>query len=230
VSVNGKRNAAVLAAAALLLAGVWTASADESAAGEASAVRVGNMEYDGGKTGKCFADDFLTTAAREMEAVIAPDFYLATLGSDEVFEYPFIVMSGEGAFTLNNDEQRNLRDYLDRGGFLLASAGCSNAAWSASFEAAIAAIYPGDKLVELDTSHPLFHTVYDVTSIDAKNDKGGKAALYALTRGDRVAVVYSPLGLNDTPNAGQGCCCCGGNEIRNAKLINVNILAYALTH
>ncbi|MCA9307730.1 MAG: hypothetical protein KDA16_14465 [Phycisphaerales bacterium] len=26
-----------------------------------------------------------------------------------------------------------------------------------------------------------------------------------------------------------GCCCCGGNEIRNARYINANILAYALT-
>ena len=35
--------------------------------------------------------------------------------------------------------------------------------------------------------------------------------------------------LNDTPHS-TGCCCCGGNELENAIDINVNILAYALTH
>jgi hypothetical protein len=25
-----------------------------------------------------------------------------------------------------------------------------------------------------------------------------------------------------------GCCCCGGNEIRNSQKVNANILAYAL--
>jgi hypothetical protein len=42
--------------------------------------------------------------------------------------------------------------------------------------------------------------------------------------------VFSADGLNDTGNAGGGCCCCGGDEITNAKLVNVNLLAYALTH
>lgn len=223
-----KTNAIVLLSAALMLLGVWSASAETD--GDTPPVRVGNLEYAGDKTGKCFADDFLETAAREMQTAIAPNFYLARLDSVEVFDYPFIVMSGEGAFSLSDEELKNLRDYLDRGGFLLASAGCSNADWSRSFEAAMAKIYPDEAFTELATDHAVFHTVYDITSIDAKNSKGGPAALYALTRGDRVAAIYSPLGLNDTPNAGQGCCCCGGNEIRNAKLINVNILAYALTH
>ena len=43
-------------------------------------------------------------------------------------------------------------------------------------------------------------------------------------------LILSPDGLNDTANAGPSCCCCGGNEIKSAKEINVNLLAYALTH
>jgi len=45
----------------------------------------------------------------------------------------------------------------------------------------------------------------------------------------RLGVVYSPDGLNDTGHT-EGCCCCGGNELRNAIEINVNVLAYALTY
>ena len=43
-------------------------------------------------------------------------------------------------------------------------------------------------------------------------------------------MVFTSDGLNDTGNAGANCCCCGANEIRNAKQVNVNLLAYALTH
>jgi hypothetical protein len=35
--------------------------------------------------------------------------------------------------------------------------------------------------------------------------------------------------LNNTANA-PGCCCCGGNEIKNSMEVNVNILAYALLY
>jgi len=40
-------------------------------------------------------------------------------------------------------------------------------------------------------------------------------------------LIYSPDGLNDTGTM-HGCCCCGGNEIKNSQKVNANILAYAL--
>ena len=46
----------------------------------------------------------------------------------------------------------------------------------------------------------------------------------------RIVLVYSQEGLNDTSNAASGCCCCGGDELRYAHRINVNLLTYALTH
>jgi hypothetical protein len=53
--------------------------------------------------------------------------------------------------------------------------------------------------------------------------------LEGISLGGRLAVLYSQDGLNDTAHT-QGCCCCGGNEIRNSVQINVNILAYALNY
>jgi len=195
------------------------------------AVQVGNLTYATDKRGVCFADDFLAVAAREMDVRIERKFLTVRLDSDEIFNYPFIVMSGEGAFTLSEDELAHMRDYLDRGGLLLASAGCSNVKWSQSFEKAMETLYPESAFEQLELDHPIFHTVYDIDRIDVKKSRNlAPRALFALMHGDRVSVVYSPLGLNDTANAGEGCCCCGGNEIRNARDINVNILTYALTH
>ena len=55
------------------------------------------------------------------------------------------------------------------------------------------------------------------------------AALEGLEVDGKVVMIYSPHGLNDTAHT-EGCCCCGGNEVQNARQVNVNLLAYTLTH
>jgi hypothetical protein len=75
--------------------------------------------------------------------------------------------------------------------------------------------------------HPLFQLVYEINRINLKN--GGTTLLEGLELGGTIVIIYSSEGLNDVSSV-QGCCCCGGNEIRNAKEINTNIIAYALTH
>jgi hypothetical protein len=36
-------------------------------------------------------------------------------------------------------------------------------------------------------------------------------------------------GLNDVAHA-KGCCCCGGNELRNPARVNVNVFTYAVLY
>ncbi len=230
-SKRGTLDQWLVAATVLLLAVVPLAHAQDAAApDDQGVVHVGNLIYGGGKSGACFADGFLDTVARETGIRVTRHFQPVDLASENLFQYPFVIMSGEGAFELNDAEKRNFKAYLDRGGFVLASAGCSNASWSASFQRAMDELYPDTPMPAIDLDHPMFHTVYDITEIQVKKSTGGPAAVYGLSHGDRLAVVFSPLGLNDTGNAGKGCCCCGGNEVRNARHINANILAYALTH
>ena len=52
----------------------------------------------------------------------------------------------------------------------------------------------------------------------------------ALEIDGKIVLIFSKDGLNDTGKVGGNCCCCGGNEIKNARQINVNLLAYTLTH
>ena len=137
----------------------------------------------------------------------------------------FAVMTGEGAFSLTDDERRNLKAYLEKGGFLLASAGCSSKEWSDSFKREIDAVFPDRKLADVPMSHPIFRTVYDVKRLDMSH--GGEAKLLGLTIGGKISLIMSPDGLNDTGTM-HGCCCCGGNEIKNAQKVNGNVLAYAL--
>jgi hypothetical protein len=204
------------------------AGPDSASPDKDSEIVVARLTYDNGKTAVCFADQFLTTYARETGQNVRRGYEQVALSSKDLFEYPFVVFSGQEAFTLSDKEKKSLKRYVERGGFVLASAGCSNNAWSRSFEAVFTEIFGKDKLDGLDTEHALFHTVYDIDNI-AVSRPGGRDPILAMVTEGRVRVLYSPLGLNDTGNAGGDCCCCGGSEIKNARLINVNALGYALT-
>src|SRR5947208_6230803 len=46
-------------------------------------------------------------------------YRIVELGSPEVFNYPFAVVSEPGELALTDAEVRNLRDYVDRGGFVV---------------------------------------------------------------------------------------------------------------
>src|SRR5215467_3021840 len=46
-------------------------------------------------------------------------YRIVELGSDDVFKYPFAVVSEPGEMALTDHEVENLRQYIDRGGFVL---------------------------------------------------------------------------------------------------------------
>ena len=186
-----------------------------------------NLIYAGSKSSVCFSDKFLTTVERETNIMADKKFTPVRLASKEIYDYPFAIMTGEGAFTLLEEERKNLKSYVTRGGFLLASAGCSEVEWDRAFRREIKLVFPEKELKRIEMAHPLFRTVFDIKTINLKG--GGTTMLGGLEHDGRIVLIYSPQGLNDTPNV-KGCCCCGGNEVRNCQEINVNIFSYALTH
>jgi len=195
---------------------------------EEGVIQCANLIYAGTKTSRCFSDQFLTTMQQKTAIPAERRFRSVKLASDELFDYPFVMMTGESSFFLTSTERDNLKRYLENGGFLLASAGCSNKDWSRSFRSEMKKIFGEDQLSEIDMGHPLFRTVYDIETLELSKSSG-KASLEGVTLNGKLVVVYSDEGLNDTSNRA-GCCCCGGNEIKNAMEVNVNILAYALLY
>jgi hypothetical protein len=196
------------------------------AGGEAgSVVQVANLIYAGVKSSQCFSDHFLAAAEKDSAISTSRRFHAVKLGSEEVYNFPMVIMTGEGSFELTSAERENLRQYLSRGGFLLASASCSSPEWNRSFRRELASLFPDQPPEKLTFDHPIFNTVKRIESLKAKH--GEPKPLEGVTLSGRLAIVYSEDGLNDTAHA-QGCCCCGGNEITNCIEVNVNILAYAL--
>ncbi|MEM7625042.1 MAG: DUF4159 domain-containing protein [Planctomycetota bacterium] len=204
--------------------------------------RAAKLVYGGGVSLRCFADQFVADAApaaARREIDLAPGLAAVDAHAEALHGYAFAVMSGEGSFTLTDAEATNLRRYLEGGGFVLASAGCSSSAWNDSFRQALQQILPDTRpaLATLAADHPVFHLVHDVTTSAYKTGDPKLPELRALTLDGRVALIWSPDGLNDTATASgdprfepeKFCCCCGGNEVKSARQLNVNILAFALT-
>jgi len=193
---------------------------------DASVVQVANLIYARVKSSKCFSDHFLVKAQKDSAISTSCRFHAVKLESKELFDFPFVIMTGEGSFSLTETERANLKRYCESGGFLLASAGCSSKEWDTSFRAEIGQIWPDVELQDIPMTHPVFHTVYDIKRLATKHGK--PHLLEGVSLKGKLVILYSVDGLNDTANT-EGCCCCGGNEISNAEQINVNVLAYALT-
>lgn len=190
-------------------------------------VQVANLVYAQSKSSKCFADHFLIKAEKQSAISTSRRFHAVKLASDDIYGYPLLIMTGEGDFRLTDAERHNLRTFVERGGFLLASAGCSSKEWDRAFRRDMAAVFGDHKFEALAMDHPVFHTIYDIKQVRAKH--GEPKPLEGISLDGRLGVLYSQDGLNDTEHT-SGCCCCGGNEIINSVEINVNILGYVLTH
>lgn len=192
-------------------------------------IDVAMVTYNRGKTAACFATKFLDLAVRKGKIDVTRSLIQLPLETSDLSKFPMVIFSGDLRFKLSDVEATKLRHYMLEGGFVLASAGCSNEIWNASFNKAMKQVFPKSKFKELSMKHPIFHTLYDLKQINSTKTKM-PPKLYGLTVNDQLVMVYSPIGVNDTAHAGGDCCCCGGEEILQSHLVNANILAYILTH
>lgn len=191
-------------------------------------IQCGSLIYGGAQTSVCFADHFLTKVSSDTTLRAARTFTSVQLGSDALFNTPFSVWSGEGGFTLTARERENLRKYLTCGGFVVASPGCSNSGWDAAFRNELKIVFPDVPLKRIPMTHQIFSTVYKIPRLSLMH--GGTTTLVeGLEIDGRLVLVYSREGLNDARNA-KGCCCCGGDQINEGELVNVNLFTYALLY
>src|SRR5437870_5680786 len=116
-------------------------------------VQVANLVYAGTKSSKCFSDHFLAEAEKASAISTSRRFHAVKLSSPELFEFPLVIMTGEGAFELPDGERQNLRKFVERGGLLLAPAGCSSPDWDRPFRAEMAKVFPEYPVTALGMDH-----------------------------------------------------------------------------
>ncbi|OKS89473.1 DUF4159 domain-containing protein [Mucilaginibacter polytrichastri] len=93
-------------------------------------------------------------------------------GSAELFNYPYIFMTGHGNVVFSDLEVRNLRKYLTGGGFLHI---CDNYGLDQFIRPQMKKVFPELDFVELPLNHPIYHQKYEFATglpkIHEHNDK-----------------------------------------------------------
>lgn len=74
-------------------------------------------------------------------------------GSSELFSYPFVHMTGHGNVVFNDNEVKNLRNYLTSGGFLHID---DNYGMDKYIRKEIKKIFPNHEMIEIPSTHKIF--------------------------------------------------------------------------
>lgn len=157
------------------------------------------------------------------------------LDSPRLFEVPFVYMTGHQAFELTDDEARNLRQYLLRGGVLLGEACCGRTTFDQAFRAQMRRVLPEVKLEPLDKAHPVFRYPNRIEAVTPRPALARALEvegpipprLLAAALNGNLAVIYSPFGLCCGWELAQ-CPYCRGIQGKDSLALGVNILTYVL--
>lgn len=88
-------------------------------------------------------------------------FYSVDVSSDDIFDYPFILMTGHGNIDLSESEVLRLRKYCQSGGFLYAD---DDYGMDESFRREIKKVFPDNEIKEIPFDHPIYKIHYPFPS------------------------------------------------------------------
>jgi hypothetical protein len=96
---------------------------------------------------------------------------LIQLVDERVFEYPWLYAVEVGQWHLDEGEAKILREYLDRGGFLMVDDFWGEYEWDVFVES-MQRVFPDKRIEDLGEEHELLHVLYDLdqrTQIPGRN-------------------------------------------------------------
>ncbi len=86
------------------------------------------------------------------------EYATVDVGSPDIFNYPFLFMTGHGNVVFSDAEAENLRMYLMGGGFLFIDDDYGMEPYA---RVAIKKVFPDRELIELPFEHPIYRQKYD---------------------------------------------------------------------
>ncbi len=191
---------------------------------------IGRLHYDGG--GDWYANpsslpNLLSAIRTRTTLRVATEEKVVTLSDDDLWNVPYLYMTGHGNVHWSDRDLATLRRYLQQGGFLHAD---DNYGMDASIRRELARLFPDHPLVEVPLDNPVYHLVYDfprgmpkIHVHDGKPAQGfgifldGRLVVYYSYQSDLGDGWEDPQVHHDTPDK------------REAALrMGVNLFAYAV--
>jgi hypothetical protein len=155
---------------------------------------------------------------------------------DSMTTYPFLFMHGEVAPILDDTAKNNLREYIQRGGFIFAEdcvngyghhgSNKSNDFFFRSVVDQLPSLLPGSKLEKLPFDHPVFHCFHHFDN-GIPHMQGTEHGLHGVTLDGRVVALISPSDLHCGWVDGDAWF--GPGMTDKALQMGINIYLYAMT-
>jgi hypothetical protein len=132
-----------------------------TAASAPNSIKIAVLKYNGG--GDWYANPTALTnlalyANKEIHTSINPNYEQIEVGSVDLFNFPFVHMTGHGNVVFSESEAQNLRLYLVSGGFLHID---DNYGMDKFIRAELKKVFPEYNLRALSPSHEIFHLHFD---------------------------------------------------------------------
>ena len=158
-----------------------------------SSVKIALMKYGGGGDWYCdptALPNLIGFCNREIGTNIYPEHAIADVGSQEIFNYPFIHMTGHGNIVFNDIEARNLRQYFEAGGFLHID---DDYGFDLFVRREMRKIFPEQEFQEIPFSHPVFRQKFNfpngLPKVHEHDNKPPQA--FGLYLGNRLVCLYT---------------------------------------
>lgn len=166
------------------------------------------------------------------------------LDDADVYDWPWLYGVEVGHWNLTATQARTMREYIDRGGFFMCDDFHGAIEWDV-FVSSMRKVFPERQIVEIDSSDPIFHNIYDLgdryqvpgalfleTGRTYEKGETGKTPHFRAIYDDRgriVAVMCHNMDLGDSWEHADN----PQYPARFSDLgirIGVNYVVYAMTH
>ncbi|PYT18211.1 MAG: hypothetical protein DMG59_05080 [Acidobacteria bacterium] len=135
--------------------------------------------------------------ARSVEQVVSLD------GEDEIYNWPVLYGVEVGHWLLPDDEAKQLREFLARGGFFMCDDFHGDQEW-ATFTESMTKVFPDRPIEDIPDKDPIFHTLYDLderfqvpgalyfeTGLTYEKGESGKVPHWRCIRDDKGRIVVA---------------------------------------
>ena len=155
--------------------------------------QIGVLKYRGG--GDYYANptslpNLAAFANKQKNTRINPETPYVDVGSPDLFNYPFVHMTGHGNVVFSPSDVQNLRSYLLGGGFLHID---DNYGIDEFVRPEIQKVFPNNKLVELPFNHEIFTFPYNFPKgLPKIHEHDGKPPqAFAIFENGRMVLLYT---------------------------------------
>ena len=139
-------------------------------------IQIALLKYNGG--GDWYANptalkNLIRYCNQNLNTNISNDIATVEVGSKDIYNYPFVHMTGHGNVVFSNEDANNLRNYLVGGGFLHID---DNYGMDKYIRTELKKIFPNNELIELPNNHPIYQQKYKFNGLPKIHEHDNKRA------------------------------------------------------